>query len=232
MGLQRDGAATEHRRGARRRGVDATTGSAPRATADVVVDEGSSLLTPNKASKEMAGVQLQIGDRLTRISMAGRAVGVHLLLAAQRPDVQNLGPSGGQLRMNMDVRAAVCSIDGDGKRMMFDGLDDPDILRTLDGTKGRTVLAKLQAGSMDAFPAQTIYQNETDLLDAPPKVRVLQLGAHQRPLHIDVIGRDEARRQSGLTSTISQWFPKANKAPLCLRSCHELAGQRAVKGRA
>ena len=148
----------------------------------VVVDEGTSLLTPNKANKKMADMQLMIGDGLYRVTMQGRAVGLHVVIAAQRPDANNLGPSGGALRMNLDARVAVCNVDGDGRRMMFDGLDDPDILRTLDGTKGRAVLAKLQAGNIDAFPGQVVYADEEDLNDRPPRVKVTQLAAPSMPL--------------------------------------------------
>ncbi len=147
----------------------------------LIVDEGSALLTPNKANKEMAKQQLLVADVLTRVAMQGRSVGLHLLLAAQRPDVQHLGPAGGQLRMNMDARIAVCDVDGDGKRMMFDN-DDPDILRNLNGTKGRAVITKLSAGSNDIFPAQVIYADEEDLNDNPPTPMVTQLAGSGMPL--------------------------------------------------
>ena len=127
-----------------------------------IVDEAAVLLTPNKANKEMAAKQTEIGDLLARMAMIGRAVGVHLILATQRPDASSLGPAGGPLRNNIEGRIVVCTMDTDGLRMMFGSSIDGDTRLALDGTKGRALSTKTTAGDNSIEPFQVYLLDEDD----------------------------------------------------------------------
>ena len=132
----------------------------------VVVDDAPVFLTVNSADKEQAAMQKQVGTLLANIAAVGRAVGVHLVVAIQRPDVAGLGPAGGQLRNNIEGRIAVGSLDREGVGMMFGTLDDAgDVSRWLDGHKGRAVVSSLSAGATDIYAIQVYLVDEERLLD-------------------------------------------------------------------
>lgn len=142
----------------------------------VVVDEAATLLTPNKANKELAAQQIEIGDILARVAAIGRAVGIHLVIATQRPDAAALGPAGGQLRNNVEGRIAVGSLDPDGLRMMF-STSDPEVIGRLEGVKGRALVSKISGGDTDVHKVQLFYRSEEELLHEPPAIAVPQLSS-------------------------------------------------------
>ena len=147
----------------------------------LVFDEASSAMMINKADKKMAESQNSVAGNMAVFSMQARAVGIHLLVVAQRPDTQNLGPAGGLFRSNVDARAAVCNLDADGLKMMF-GTLDPDIPRHLDGTKGRALFARLDSNGFDVYPGQVFWLSTEELKNNPPPVAITQLAAHNQPL--------------------------------------------------
>ena len=64
-------------------------------------DEVAEVLDKTGRSKEDKELLAQIGNRLSTIARLGRAFGIHLILATQRPDA-NIIP--GQIKNNMDFR--------------------------------------------------------------------------------------------------------------------------------
>ena len=64
-------------------------------------DEVAELLDKTGADKERKELLSQIEARLALIARQGRAFGIHLLLATQRPDVNILS---GQIKNNMNIR--------------------------------------------------------------------------------------------------------------------------------
>ncbi len=100
----------------------------------IVVDETPTLLM-GKTDKT---IRENIAVALNTIAAMGRSAGIHLAIAAQRPDTQALGPYGGQLRNNIGARIAIGTLDQQGRQMLF-GTLDPDITRTLDSTPGRAL---------------------------------------------------------------------------------------------
>ena len=63
----------------------------------VIVDEVADLFMTNK----------EVAEPLTRLAQKARAVGIHLLLSTQRPEVKVLGEFGGILRSNLPTKIAL-----------------------------------------------------------------------------------------------------------------------------
>ena len=63
----------------------------------LIVDEVADLLMTNK----------EVAEPLTRLAQKARAVGIHLLLATQRPEVKALGELGAILRANLPTKIAL-----------------------------------------------------------------------------------------------------------------------------
>jgi S-DNA-T family DNA segregation ATPase FtsK/SpoIIIE len=66
----------------------------------IVVDE-CAMLTDSGVGKEAKQISAQIVDKLSTIARMGRAVGIHLIIATQRPDA-NAVP--GSIKSNLDCR--------------------------------------------------------------------------------------------------------------------------------
>lgn len=66
-----------------------------------VCDELAELFDKTGANKAQKALLEQIESKITTIARQGRAFGIHLILATQRPDA-NVLP--GQIKNNMDVR--------------------------------------------------------------------------------------------------------------------------------
>ena len=64
-------------------------------------DEVAEMLDKTGRSKESKEVLAQIENKLATLSRLGRAFGIHLILATQRPDA-NILP--GQIKNNLDFR--------------------------------------------------------------------------------------------------------------------------------
>lgn len=91
----------------------------------VVVDEAFDLLAAGVRDKERKGVRDEAADALGSLARLGRAPGVHLLAAAQRPDARVLS---GELRNNLRARLLLGEALRAEVQMVLDGVDDPDAL--------------------------------------------------------------------------------------------------------
>lgn len=67
----------------------------------VACDEVAEVLDKNGRTKEQKELIMQIESHLSLIARQGRALGIHLILATQRPDANILN---GQIKSNMDYR--------------------------------------------------------------------------------------------------------------------------------
>lgn len=87
-------------------------------------DEVAELLDTNGASKEKKEIIARITADLSTIARQGRAFGVHLILATQRPDA-NILP--GQIKNNMDYR--ICGrADEVLSKIVLDNTDASDVI--------------------------------------------------------------------------------------------------------
>lgn len=99
----------------------------------VVVDEAFDLLAANVRDKERKAVRDEAADALGSLARLGRAPGVHLLAAAQRPDARVLS---GELRNNLRARLLLGEALRAEVQMVLDGVDDPDALMLGDPPSG------------------------------------------------------------------------------------------------
>lgn len=128
----------------------------------VVVDEAADLLLLRRgpAEKDADGWRAVFGARLNRVIAQGRACGIHVVIALQRPDAQILS---GFMRNNLAARLVVGHIDPDGADMVF-GHDGADAAAGyLDGTPGRAVAVGLTRGHTAPAPLQVAYVSASDL---------------------------------------------------------------------
>ncbi len=125
----------------------------------IVVDETPTLLM-GKTGKDL---RENIAVALNTIAAMGRSAGIHLAIAAQRPDAQTLGPYGGQLRNNITARIAIGTLDQQGRQMLF-GTLDPDVIRTLDSTPGRALATQTNSHITNhVMAAQVAYLTQQEL---------------------------------------------------------------------
>ncbi len=128
----------------------------------IVVDETPTLLM-GKTDKDL---RENIAVALNTIAAMGRSAGIHLAIAAQRPDTQALGPYGGQLRNNITSRIAIGTLDQQGRQMLF-GTLDPDMIRTLDSTPGRALATQTNNHITNhVMAAQVAYINQQELKES------------------------------------------------------------------
>lgn len=103
----------------------------------LMVDETFSLLSPtglrSEEGKEIDAMKARIGTLLSDIARLGRAAGVHLALATQRPDAKVLP---GELKANLDARIAQGRMDVTPSLMTLDS----DAATRLPAIKGRAIL--------------------------------------------------------------------------------------------
>jgi hypothetical protein len=124
----------------------------------VVVDEGADLLLLRRVPTEKAQDELrsEAGSLLSVIASQGRAAGVHVIVAIQRPDIALLGPAGGFLRDNLTGRLALGRLSVEGLDMLF-GSGHRDRVVALNGTPGRALAAHLAAGEVDPYGVQVAW---------------------------------------------------------------------------
>ncbi len=129
----------------------------------IVIDETPTLLM-GKTDKT---TQENIAVVLNTIAAMGRSAGIHLAIAAQRPDTQALGPYGGQLRNNIGARIAVGTLDQQGRQMLFGSLD-PDVVRILDSTPGRALATQTNSHITNhVMASQIAYITQQELKEQP-----------------------------------------------------------------
>lgn len=100
----------------------------------IMIDETYSFLAPSKGStdeaKETDAMQGEASVLCGKIARLGRAAGVHLILATQRPDATVIY---GELKQNLGMRIAAGRADTTASRMTLDN----DKATTLPGIRGR-----------------------------------------------------------------------------------------------
>jgi hypothetical protein len=103
----------------------------------------------------------QIGALLATLARLSRSAGIFLALAAQRGDVGNLGPQGGQLRSQLTGFLAVGGIDQTGLGMLTRGRVTADLGALSQGIKGRALAARLDSeGAADVCVVQVAYLSQ------------------------------------------------------------------------
>lgn len=132
----------------------------------IVVDEAFDLLAAGVRDKERKATRDSAADSLGSIARLGRAPGVHLLAAAQRPDARVLS---GELRNNLRCRLLLGTPLQSEALMVLDGVSDlPDVSQGVDGPppKGRGLL---QAASPSAPEVvQCWYMTRPEIEQALP----------------------------------------------------------------
>ncbi len=128
----------------------------------VVIDETPTLLM-GKTDKDL---RENIAVALNTIAAMGRSAGIHLVVAAQRPDTQALGPYGGQLRNNITARIAIGTLDQQGRQMLY-GTLDPDVIRILDSTPGRALATQTNSRvTSGVMASQIAYITQQELKES------------------------------------------------------------------
>jgi hypothetical protein len=124
----------------------------------VVVDEAADLLLLRRVPTERDDDQLrsEAGSLLSVIASQGRAAGVHVIVAIQRPDIALLGPAGGFLRDNLTGRVALGRLSVEGLDMLF-GSGYREHVVKLTGTPGRALAQHLAAGDVEPFALQAAW---------------------------------------------------------------------------
>jgi hypothetical protein len=121
-----------------------------------MVDETFSLLAPtgikSDEGKEQDAMKARIGILLSNIARLGRAAGIHLILATQRPDAKVLP---GELKANLDARIAQGRMDTTPSLMTLDS----DAATRIPPIKGRAV-ARM---GRDTVEFQAYFLSEKDL---------------------------------------------------------------------
>jgi DNA segregation ATPase FtsK/SpoIIIE-like protein len=140
----------------------------------VVVDEAADLLLLRRVPAERGADELrsEAGSLVSVIASQGRAAGVHLVVAIQRPDIALLGPAGGFLRDNLTGRVALGRLSVEGMDMLF-GSGHRDRVVALNGTPGRALAAHLAAGEVEPYGVQVAWLSTERLMpedwDPAPK---------------------------------------------------------------
>jgi hypothetical protein len=131
----------------------------------VVVDEAADLLLLRRAPTEKSQDELrsEAGSLLSVIASQGRAAGVHVIVAIQRPDIALLGPAGGFLRDNLTGRVALGRLSVEGLDMLF-GSGHRDRVVGLNGTPGRALAAHLAAGEVEPYGIQVQWLSTERLM--------------------------------------------------------------------
>jgi hypothetical protein len=131
----------------------------------VVVDEAADLLLLRRvpAEREADELRSEAGSLLSVIASQGRAAGVHLIVAIQRPDIALLGPAGGFLRDNLTGRVALGRLSVEGLDMLF-GSGHRDRVVALNGTPGRALAAHLAAGEVEPYGIQVAWLSTKRLM--------------------------------------------------------------------
>jgi DNA segregation ATPase FtsK/SpoIIIE-like protein len=131
----------------------------------MVVDEAADLLLLRRVPAERGADELrsEAGSLLSVIASQGRAAGVHLVVAIQRPDIALLGPAGGFLRDNLTGRVALGRLSVEGLDMLF-GSGHRDRVVALNGTPGRALAAHLAAGEVEPYGVQVAWLSTERLM--------------------------------------------------------------------
>lgn len=110
----------------------------------VMVDEAGELLSPvpgkSDEAKEAQSMVDEAQNIIGSIARLGRAAGVHLVIATQRPDAKLLP---GELKANLPVRICAGSVDGTASGMI---LDSPEGTRVKSNPRGRAYVLNHQSG--------------------------------------------------------------------------------------
>jgi S-DNA-T family DNA segregation ATPase FtsK/SpoIIIE len=131
----------------------------------VVVDEAADLLLLRRVPPERGADELraEAGSLVSVIASQGRAAGVHLVVAIQRPDIALLGPAGGFLRDNLIGRVALGRLSLEGLDMLF-GSGHRERIVALNGTPGRALAAHLGAGEVEPYGVQVAWLSTNQLM--------------------------------------------------------------------
>ncbi len=121
-----------------------------------VIDEVRDIVGDRGTPDPLRYVRRAAAAALTDLAVKGRSAGIHLVLAIQRADVAELGPSGGFLRAQLQATISTGDLDDDGYEMAFSGVTPNDrILMT--GKPGRGMVQKVEdSAGGDVIPVQCV----------------------------------------------------------------------------
>ena len=126
----------------------------------LMVDETFSLLAPtgikNDEGKAQDEMKARIGVLLSSIARLGRAAGIHMILATQRPDAKVLP---GELKANLDARVAQGRMDTIPSQMTLDS----DAATRLPPIKGRAIL-RTGGNEINEFQAYFLPPEQLDMV--------------------------------------------------------------------
>ena len=122
----------------------------------LVIDEVRDIVGDRGTRDPLRDVRRAAAAALTDLAVKGRSAGIHLVLAIQRADVAELGPSGGFLRAQLQATISTGDLDDDGYEMAFSGVTPNDrILMT--GKPGRGMVQKVEdSAGGDVIPVQCV----------------------------------------------------------------------------
>jgi hypothetical protein len=127
----------------------------------VLCDELGSVL--QAVGKNNTGPAAQVA--FATVAQKCRAFGMHLVIAAQRPDVQDLGVRGGSARAQFGNRLAFGNLDQAGRVMVWEDAKDPDIAKAIkSGVKGRGAAGGLMGHPGDIRLIQAPFMDEVSMV--------------------------------------------------------------------
>jgi hypothetical protein len=170
----------------------------------LMVDETFQLLSPtgikSEEGKEQDEMKARIGILLSSIARLGRAAGVHMVLATQRPDAKVLP---GELKANLDARIAQGRMDTIPSMMTLDS----DAATNIPAIKGRAIFRDGQ--STNEF--QAYYLDSDSLPKAVELSAVIVKGNREHLTRAKDFAVTEPAKKTGLGGRFSKWLEKKEK---------------------